>query len=134
MHAKKQQKYVDHLYSNRYTFDMACHYNRYSGKPNREITIWNNQKTLILVCGALLQLLHNMVLSCLHIHSGVPHDAIVVAAFVGMPLQLDAGIGDCSVKEPHHIYSVTTPGKNFDAAPAPTLLYSQAKFLKWTKV
>jgi hypothetical protein len=31
------------------------------------------------------------------------------------------------------------PGKNFDAAPAasapaPTLLYSKAKFLKWTKV
>jgi hypothetical protein len=26
------------------------------------------------------------------------------------------------------------PGENFDAAPAPTLLYSKAKFLKRTKV
>jgi hypothetical protein len=26
------------------------------------------------------------------------------------------------------------PGKNFDAAPAPTLLYSKAKILKQTKV
>jgi hypothetical protein len=37
-----------------------------------------------------------------------------------------------SVAEPHHFYAA--PGKNFDAAPAPTLLYSKAKFLKRTKV
>jgi hypothetical protein len=42
-----------------------------------------------------------------------------------------------SVAEPHHYYAA--PGKNFDAAPslaapAPTLLYSKAKFLKGTKV
>jgi hypothetical protein len=37
-----------------------------------------------------------------------------------------------SVAEPHHFYAA--PGTNFDAAPAPTLLYSKAKFLKWTKV
>jgi hypothetical protein len=39
-----------------------------------------------------------------------------------------------SVAEPHHFYAA--PGKNFDAlaAPAPTLLYSKAKFLKLTKV
>jgi hypothetical protein len=41
-----------------------------------------------------------------------------------------------SVAEPHHFYAA--PGENFDAAPAPvpapTLLYSKAKFLKLTKV
>jgi hypothetical protein len=42
-----------------------------------------------------------------------------------------------SVAELHHFYAA--PGKNFDAAPdpaapAPTLLYSRAKFLKRTKV
>jgi hypothetical protein len=39
-----------------------------------------------------------------------------------------------SVAEPHHFYVAPAPGKNFDAAPAsvpaPTLLYSKAKFLK----
>jgi hypothetical protein len=41
-----------------------------------------------------------------------------------------------SVAEPHHLYAAPAPGKNFDAAPAPapTLLYSKAKFLKRTKV
>jgi hypothetical protein len=39
-----------------------------------------------------------------------------------------------SVAEPHHFYAVPAPGENFDAAPAPTLLYSKAKFLKRTKV
>jgi hypothetical protein len=42
-----------------------------------------------------------------------------------------------SVAEPHHFYAAPAPGKNFDAAPAapavpapaPTLLYSKAKFL-----
>jgi hypothetical protein len=40
------------------------------------------------------------------------------------------------VAEPHHFYAAPAPGKNFDAAPAPapTLLYSKAKFLKGTKV
>jgi hypothetical protein len=39
-----------------------------------------------------------------------------------------------SVAEPHHIYAAPAPGKNFDAAlaPAPTLLYSKAKFFKGT--
>jgi hypothetical protein len=39
------------------------------------------------------------------------------------------------VAEPHHFYAAPAPGKNFDAAPAPTapapaptLLYSKAKF------
>jgi hypothetical protein len=36
--------------------------------------------------------------------------------------------------EPHHFYAAPAPGKNFDAAPAPTLLYSKANFLKLTKV
>jgi hypothetical protein len=42
--------------------------------------------------------------------------------------------GSISVAEPHHFYAA--PGENFDAAPAPapTLLYSKAKFLKRTKV
>jgi hypothetical protein len=41
-----------------------------------------------------------------------------------------------SVVEPHHFYAASAPGENFDAAPAPapTLLYSKAKFLKRTKV
>jgi hypothetical protein len=37
------------------------------------------------------------------------------------------------VAEPHHFYAAPAPGKNFDAAPAfpaPTLLYSKAKFSK----
>jgi hypothetical protein len=42
-----------------------------------------------------------------------------------------------SVAEPHHFYAAPAPGKNFDAAPAPapapTLLYSKAKFLKRTE-
>jgi hypothetical protein len=39
-----------------------------------------------------------------------------------------------SVAEPHNFY--TASGENFDAAPAPapTLLYSKAKFLIQTKV
>jgi hypothetical protein len=39
-----------------------------------------------------------------------------------------------SVAEPHHFYAAPAPGKNFDAAPTPTLLFSKAKFLKLTKV
>jgi hypothetical protein len=39
-----------------------------------------------------------------------------------------------SVSEPHHFYEapapVLAPGKSFDAAPTPTLLFSKAKFLK----
>jgi hypothetical protein len=40
-----------------------------------------------------------------------------------------------SVAEQHHFEAASVPGKNFDAAPAapapaPTLLYSKAKFLK----
>jgi hypothetical protein len=39
-----------------------------------------------------------------------------------------------SVAEPHHFYAALAPapasGKKFYAAPAPTLLYSKAKFLK----
>jgi hypothetical protein len=35
-----------------------------------------------------------------------------------------------SVAEPHHFYAASAPGKNFDADPAPSLLYSKAKFLK----
>jgi hypothetical protein len=39
-----------------------------------------------------------------------------------------------NVAEPHHFYAAPTPvpGENLDAAPAPTLLYSKAKFLKRT--
>jgi hypothetical protein len=41
-----------------------------------------------------------------------------------------------SVVEPYHFYAAPTPaqGENFEAAPAPTVLYSKAKFLKRTKV
>jgi hypothetical protein len=34
--------------------------------------------------------------------------------------------------EPHHFYAAPAPDKNFDAALAPTLFYSKAKFLKRT--
>jgi hypothetical protein len=30
-----------------------------------------------------------------------------------------------SVAEPHHFYAAPAPCKNFDAAPAPTLVYSK---------
>jgi hypothetical protein len=39
-----------------------------------------------------------------------------------------------SVAETHHFYAAPAPGRNFDAAPAPIILYSKAKFLKGTKV
>jgi hypothetical protein len=46
-----------------------------------------------------------------------------------------------SVAEPHHFYAAPALGHNFDAAltlaapaPAPTLLYSRAKFLRRNKV
>jgi hypothetical protein len=32
-----------------------------------------------------------------------------------------------SVAEPHHFYAAPAPGKNFDAAPAPTLGYCIAR-------
>jgi hypothetical protein len=35
-----------------------------------------------------------------------------------------------SVAKPHHFYAAPAPGKNPDAAPAPTLLYREAKILK----
>jgi hypothetical protein len=40
------------------------------------------------------------------------------------------------VAVPHHFFAAPPPGENFDAAPAPapTLLYSKAKFLTRTKV
>jgi hypothetical protein len=44
--------------------------------------------------------------------------------------------GKASVAKPHH-YAAPAPGKNFDAtpaAPAPTLLYCKAKFIKLIKV
>jgi hypothetical protein len=39
-----------------------------------------------------------------------------------------------SVAEPHNFFADPASDKNFDAAPALTLLYSQAKFLKQNKV
>jgi hypothetical protein len=44
-----------------------------------------------------------------------------------------------SIVELHHFYAAPAPGENFYAvpaapAPAPTLLYNKAKFLKRTKV
>jgi hypothetical protein len=47
----------------------------------------------------------------------------------------NTGLVCSSVAEPHHFYAAPAPGKNFDAAPAPaapapTLLYIKAKFLK----
>jgi hypothetical protein len=40
------------------------------------------------------------------------------------------------LQKAHHFYAAPAPGENFDAAsaPAPTLLYSKANFLKRTKV
>jgi hypothetical protein len=45
---------------------------------------------------------------------------------------MDAAIQKSSVAEPHHFDAALAPGKNFDAAPAPTLLYSKTKYLKRT--
>jgi hypothetical protein len=42
---------------------------------------------------------------------------------------LETGVKS-SVAEPHYFYAAPAPGENFDAAPAPTLLYSKAKVLK----
>jgi hypothetical protein len=44
-----------------------------------------------------------------------------------------------SVAEPHHFYAAPAPSENFDAAPAapapaPTLLYSKAKFIHILKL
>jgi hypothetical protein len=39
MNAKKPRKYVDHVYSNRFIFYVACHFNCYGGKSHGEITI-----------------------------------------------------------------------------------------------
>jgi hypothetical protein len=38
-----------------------------------------------------------------------------------------------SVAEPHHFYAAPAPGENFDAAPAPTLLYCRSKNFKGVK-
>jgi hypothetical protein len=91
IHAKTPREYVDNVYSNRYTFDVACRYNNYSSTPHGEITIGNNQNTMIVVCGTPLQHLHNIVLS--RFHSSVTHYAIIIVAYVGAPLQLDACMG-----------------------------------------
>jgi hypothetical protein len=72
---------------------VACGYNRYSSKPYGEITFLRNQNTIIVICGTPLQLLHNIVLSRYHRQSSAPHGANVVVAFLGVPLQLDAGMG-----------------------------------------
>jgi hypothetical protein len=45
-----------------------------------------------------------------------------------------SGIILSSVAEPHHYYAAPAPGKNFDVAPAPSLLYSRPTFLKSKKV
>jgi hypothetical protein len=39
-----------------------------------------------------------------------------------------------SVAELHNFYAAPVQGKNFDAAPAPTLSYSRPTFLKSKKV
>jgi hypothetical protein len=57
--------------------------------------------------------------------------------YTGNIQKLNNFIAFSSVVEPHHFYAAPAPGKNFDAAPvapAPTLFYSKAKFLKRTKV
>jgi hypothetical protein len=41
---------------------------------------------------------------------------------------------ETSVAEPHHFYAAPTASENFDEAPAPTLQYSEPKFLKGIKV
>jgi hypothetical protein len=39
-----------------------------------------------------------------------------------------------SVAEPHHFHADPALSKNFDAVPAPTLLYSRSNFLKELRV
>jgi hypothetical protein len=69
-------------------------------------------------------------------HLASPHTTSIR---VGISYSTSASVGLTSVAEPHHFYAALAPapGKNFDAAPtalapapAPTLLYSKAKFLK----
>jgi hypothetical protein len=59
-----------------------------------------------------------------HIFGLAHHIWFLPSPFVNLLLLSD------SVAEPHHFYAAPAPGKNFDAAPAPTLLYSKEKFLK----
>jgi hypothetical protein len=48
------------------------------------------------------------------------------------PLQLpEFRRANTSVAEPHHFYAA--PGPGYDAAPAATLMYNKAKFVKRTK-
>jgi hypothetical protein len=75
------------------------------------------------------------------VYSNDLHFGVVDCAFKGHSRVFERILS--SVAEPHHFYAAPAPGKNFDAAlapadpapaPAPTLLYSKAKFLKRTKV
>jgi hypothetical protein len=59
---------------------------------------------------------------------------LVQAGMVAYPSTGQWSYLKISVAEPHHFYASPAPGKNFDAAPAPTLLYRKAKFLKRTEV
>jgi hypothetical protein len=79
-----------------YVFSTAIQqaYNRYSSKPHGVTPFLHNQKTIISVCGTLLQLLHSIMLSRYHHHSGIPHDACVVVTYVGEQLHLKHQHGD----------------------------------------
>jgi hypothetical protein len=61
----------------------------------------------------------------------------VICGVVRSPVSQSNMFAKSSVAEPDHFYAAPAPGENFDAAPAPatpapapTLLYSKAKFLK----
>jgi hypothetical protein len=54
-----------------------------------------------------------------------------------MPPPPHAAAASCeviSVAEPHHSYADPAPGKNFDAAPAHSLLYTKQTFFRQTMV
>jgi hypothetical protein len=54
--------------------------------------------------------------------------------FFSMLVQDSQPIDTTSVVDPHHFYAAPARSKNFDTAPAPTLLHSKAKVLKRTEV
>jgi hypothetical protein len=60
---------------------------------------------------------------------------VIQSSIIEKPHNKSSRIENYSVSEPHHFYAAPATGKIFDTAPAapapaPTLLYSKAKFLK----
>jgi hypothetical protein len=74
-----------------------------------------------------------MMLTKMHVLFSV-FDIRYSDTFLKFVVRYTISILSISVAEPHHFYAAPGPGKNFDAAPAPTLVYCKAKLYKSTKV